>query len=296
MWKLILLTLLITANFSLGQEKVYCKIQRKGKCVFTSIEIEEDETVIFGIKNSNNTSDIWEISFKESSIFEVPKELFPVFPNLLQLDLIGQKVRKLATETFNNATQLDGLWLTKNYIFELPTDAFNGLSNLTELFLQENEIEILNYDCFKGLSKLKDLTLDNNNLDFLPANVFKELVNLQTIHLFKNKLEFLPKRLFETNKKLTLIYLYDNPIKAAIPSMFSHLSELDILDIAGSNCINRSFMRINNYFKEIEGSMKKCSISEFFLNKYDDIKLEIQNRIKKFVYKLEKIMELSRIN
>jgi Leucine-rich repeat (LRR) protein len=295
MWKLIVLTLLITAKFSLAQQEALCVFDRE-MCVFSSLEIEEDEIVIFGVAKPNITSNVRRISFRNSSIFGVPKELFSVFSNLVILEMVGQKIQILATGTFLNATGgLDVLALHRNNIRELPSHAFNGPSFMRYLYLHENKIEILNFDCFKGLSQLEILKLENNNLDIFPRNVFKDLIKLKEINLMDNKLEFLPKRLFETNKILRNVILQGNPMKAVIPTMFSHLSNLNVLDLSGANCVNKTFSTWANIdFEKVEKALEKCSISEFFLNKYDDIKLEIQTRIQDFTHKLEKIMELSR--
>ncbi len=276
----------------MAQEEAYC-IADEESCVFSSLEIEEDETVIFGINKSSNTNDILTVYFKNSSIFAVPREIFSIFPKVMILSMEGQNVQQIRTDTFVNAGNLGSLWLDENNIKELFSNAFNGLLKLKNLNICDNKLEIVNFDCFKGLSGLNDLRMDNNNLDFFPKNVFKDLVNLRSISLANNKLEYLPKRLFENNKILGTVVFKGNPIKAVNPKMFSHLNKLKYLDLSGPNCVDELFSTLRNLdFEKIESAIKRCSISEFFLNKYDDIKLEIQSRIQKFVYKLEKIMEL----
>lgn len=281
------------------QEEVQCTPEGD-KCTF-DVQIEEDEIMVFKINNSDNNESIREIQFINSEIYAVPKELFPAFPNLEKLNLAGQKVQEIVSKTFVEAGNLKMLHLDGNNIAELGANVFSGLQKLEQLYLNESHLSILNSSCFDGLFNLQILGLDHNNLDFFPKNIFQNLTKLQNVFLSDNCwesdpkycLKYIPKNLFEANSNLKAIHLQGNHIQAVVPTMFSHLNWLTFLDLSGEeNCVDKTFKSSIN-FTIIEESLKNCSISEFLLNEYDDIKNEIQQQMMNLKCELEQIIELN---
>jgi Leucine-rich repeat (LRR) protein len=101
------------------------------------------------------------------------------FLNLINLEIIEQKIRFVERGNFVGLTKLETLNLGTNEISSLPEDAFFELTNLRRLFITDNQIKQLPSRIFSNLQKIELIgTVGNqgnilSNIDFstLPADL-----------------------------------------------------------------------------------------------------------------------------
>jgi hypothetical protein len=74
------------------------------------------------------------------------------------------------------------------------------------------------------------------------------------------QLEFLHKDTFKYNLKLEAIFLWRNRITALHHQMFSHLTKLHMLELAGNICVDVNFGTQVEVTKElVENALRNCS-------------------------------------
>ena len=124
------------------------------------------------------------------------------------LDLSGKGLSKVPEAVITDLTELEGLYLSDNYLKELPT-SINKLKNLKWLLLDKNQLRELPHNICE-LSNLMWLSVSFNQLSVLPSNI-KHLKNLQGLHLRYNQLTTLPDEIGEL-KKLIGLHVAGNPL------------------------------------------------------------------------------------
>lgn len=137
---------------------------------------------------------------------------------LISLDLIGQGIKSLDPDSFENFPHLQKLFLSWNNISSLPSEVFNPLSNLVHLDLRGAGLEKISNSLFSNQMTLKRLELNDNNLDHLPGTIFNKLYSLEELNLSNNQLNYLHPEIFDSLIHLKRLYLYFNPL----PSDLSH--------------------------------------------------------------------------
>lgn len=82
---------------------------------------------------------------------------------------------------------------------------------------------------------------------------------MELIDLDNNQLKSLPKDLFKDNRNLKYIRLQNNRLTILDPQIFAHLPQLNMLNLTGNSCINKSF--VNPTKELIEYEFGKCNLS-----------------------------------
>lgn len=209
------------------------------KCTIT--EVSGDSSSSFVIRSANNfeyNKIIQEIEFRNSKLYDVPREIFGTFQNLRKVQVNACGVEDLHKSNFNYASALQELRMRSNKIKKLPSSVFTAIQTLTTLDLSANEIDEIAKTSFSGLENLEYLTLSDNKLVSLDESVFGDLTSLLSIRLDSNKLQIIEEKLFSNNLNLTEIRLDTNEIAVLNGNPFLKLKKLKFLNL-GSNRLNK---------------------------------------------------------
>ena len=154
----------------------------------------------------------------------IPSKLF-TFNNLMSLNMIGNKMRKIPDELFQ-LTQLEWLYLNSNEISEIPPE-ITKLKNLQELALSSNRITKLPVE-FSQLTTLRYLSIRSNSLEASTLDNIPSSVR----HLFigNNNFTSLPESLTRL-KELYTLCAGSNQLKE-LPAKFTELVHLHTLDLS----------------------------------------------------------------
>ena len=89
-------------------------------------------------------------------------------PRFVQtLDLKGNVLRSLATDSFSAMSSLTFLLLSSNHIEEISVAAFRGLPRLKQINLRANRLQVLSAGLFKGVSRnIKSIYLHEVKFDW----------------------------------------------------------------------------------------------------------------------------------
>lgn len=165
---------------------------------------------------------------------EIPTDLFAELPNLTEINLQKNGIKKLHN-VFDNLIKLDFLDLRSNELTELEPGLLKDLQKLTELELSQNNLRSITKESFRGVENLQYLTLTLNDLESLSADVFDLLPNLKKLSLGYNRLSTLPATLLSKNLKLEEFSLIHNLDLRTLPSNL--LSNLPLLEsVSLSDC------------------------------------------------------------
>ena len=83
------------------------------------------------------------------------------------LDLRGNKLRSLATDSFSGTPTVTYLVLNDNKIQDISTAAFRGLSRLKQINLKANQLRVLGAGMFQGVARnIKSIFLHEVIVDF----------------------------------------------------------------------------------------------------------------------------------
>lgn len=101
-------------------------------------------------------------------------------PDIVQLELSASGITHLE-KSFLNLYNLQVLDLKGNQIDKIDTDSFKHLGNLTKLDLSNNKISDIQREIFEPLEKLENLKLSNNLLNHIYEGTFDPLVSIKQL-------------------------------------------------------------------------------------------------------------------
>jgi hypothetical protein len=126
---LLLLFLTIFLGTSASELPEYYCIQVKQNCTFKSVNISKDERVILRVNRTSESrfqeTEINYVIFEDSSLYQIPHEIFETFPIIDKLELIKQNVHDIKT-SFANAPSLKRFAFSYNNVECLESDIFKG--------------------------------------------------------------------------------------------------------------------------------------------------------------------------
>lgn len=163
---------------------------------------------------------------------DLPSLLSSLSPDILLLDLTGNRIYALQPDMFQNFPHLEYISLSANRISSLGDDVFKGLSNLKELDLDGNVIANISTDSFVGLSKLKTLRVSNNRLRSIPDGVMEALTSLTKLYLDHNVIATLSSRSFEGLSHVKYLNMSHNSLQSIHSFWLSHFTSIQDLDIS----------------------------------------------------------------
>jgi Leucine-rich repeat (LRR) protein len=143
---------------------------------------------------------------------QLPTDRQFINSNLLKhLGIYDCNINSVSVETFANASTLESLDLSYNYLRSLDINISNVLPELSELNLERNEISEIIPRTFQKNSSLEFLFLGNNYMQHLEIDIFTGLVNLKFLSLDLNKLQYLHPDMFVGLPNLKYLFLSNYP-------------------------------------------------------------------------------------
>lgn len=226
------------------------------------------------------------IKFGFSDFRSISSDWFINGTNLKGFLCVFLRMRTLKGKLFMNATKLQKLYLCENYMTNIEQDAFFGLNILDTLLLESNEIKDIGENLFENLKLLKILSLRTNELSHLKTNAFKGLSNLENLNLMFNKIKIiesltfhhlinlnhinmeyndmrsLSNDTFQNNLKLTHIIMGYNEISKMPRQIFSHLKNLNKINLQENVCISDHILNHNESIQFTEDMIQPCNCLE----------------------------------
>jgi Leucine-rich repeat (LRR) protein len=215
--------------------------------------------------NPINETEIKVVIFENSTIYNIPKEIFETFPNTDRLEIVNQNVQEIKS-CFCKAKSLRKFAFSHNDVSYLMEKLFSGASSLETLYLPNNGIVSIDETAFRDLTLLNKLTLKNNDIKFVNENTFEDLSNLELLDLQNNSLETINMNLLRNNLNLKEIFLQENQIKSIILTIFRPLKFLEKLFLSKNICINFDYQNNMALALEIEIMLRNCSIEYIIEN------------------------------
>ncbi|XP_050307012.1 leucine-rich repeat neuronal protein 2-like isoform X2 [Anthonomus grandis grandis] len=162
---------------------------------------------------------------------------FQFYMDLQYVDMSGNHLVSIPTESFRNQQKLQELHLNKNKLNILNNTTFAGLKALTVLNLRENFLEEITKGVFSILPKLEELNLSQNRISKIEEGAFSGLLSLRVLYLDDNLLTSVPSNTFSGVASLAELHLGLNAFYTLPDEAFAGLSKLSVLDL-GSGGIN----------------------------------------------------------
>ncbi|XP_076162474.1 uncharacterized protein LOC143144199 isoform X2 [Ptiloglossa arizonensis] len=198
----------------------------------------------------------------------IPEFSFHNLTKLRSLDLTGNRITVLSSESIVGCPQLVTLSLAYNRIFRMEKNAFYGLPSLRFLHLEFNKLTVLNlyaipeigepgfalnvsYNAISminsggSINYLTSLDLSFNNISQLPADTFYNTPDLRSLDLRSNFIVVLEPGTFELSHLETL-NLQDNKIESLRKQSFHGLELLQQLDLSGNQLSQLSTEQFRN--------------------------------------------------
>lgn len=202
------------------------------------------------ILGSIQPEDIKYMSLSRNVIRELPAGSFQTFTNLRFLDLSGNSLATVATETF---TGLEGslreLRVSQNRLTGVGNTPL-GLKRLRILDLSDNNIVDIPRHTFVGLDNLLYLNLSRNiHLSPVPTTLLQPLSKIRTADLSRTGMKTLPTDLFSNCKDLEIIVLTHNFIQEVAENSFADLKNLSTVDLSFNHIMSlrhSSFVNVMN--------------------------------------------------
>lgn len=152
--------------------------------------------------------------------------------NVLTLNLF-QQLSSFHKGDFNGFTNLEVLYIDRNYLDSIEPGFFNELKSLRILSATGSRISSLARGTFDGLMSLRELKLNSNEIFEISDGVFSKLGNLEILNLAYNKIPNLKEDLFDGLDSLKSLTLEGNQINE-IGLAFANLRELKYLDLSSN--------------------------------------------------------------
>ncbi|XP_014613573.1 PREDICTED: chaoptin [Polistes canadensis] len=190
----------------------------------------------------------------------IPESTFHNLTELRSLDLTGNRIKILLSDSIMDCPKLVTISLAYNRINKMDRNAFYGLSSLKFLHLEFNRLTNLDLDAFSEIgdsefalnvsynaisfidsgsttNNLTHLDISYNNLTHLPTETFCGTPDLLTLDIRNNFISNLEPGTFALNH-LQVLNLKNNKIEGLRKQSFYGLQSLQQLDL-GYNEINQ---------------------------------------------------------
>ena len=136
------------------------------------------------LKISDATAKSTSVWRSNRNLAEVPID---IPPNVINVDLSGNQLTTLSSESFPQELKWETLNLTNNRITIIRRAAFVNLNQLKDLSLKGNEISEIENGAFQNLTQLKTLTLNGNPLREIRGDMWQGLgglvvLRIRTVH------------------------------------------------------------------------------------------------------------------
>lgn len=147
----------------------------------------------------------------QNNLTEIRNNTFLGLQKLVALDLRGNRIKTIEKGAFSHFISLAELDLSNNCLSEIPS--FNNATTLQSLDLSSNYIQLLSSNALKGLQNLQNLVLFNNSIKQIETGVFRFVPALQTADFSFNEIHRILKETFEGLQQLSTLFLQNNLIE-----------------------------------------------------------------------------------
>lgn len=214
------------------------------------------------------TADLQHIDLSFCSIKSVNHHMFDKMESLTNLNLRGNGITRIQTDSFltlkslrhidlsiNELDQISSLIFYKNSeldvirlndnprLSQLPTDGFECSAGTFTVYLLDVSncaIGALGHKTFSTMPNLATLKLAWNNINNLDRDTFASLTKLTELDLSNNLIVKLDEMIFKNNNDIVKLNLAGNPIRKITADLFIPFEKLHELDV--SECELHSLM------------------------------------------------------
>ncbi|XP_062113843.1 receptor-like protein EIX2 [Humulus lupulus] len=186
------------------------------------------------ILNSSTSLSSLDLSLNELSVSS-QQWLYSFMPNLLHLDLTGNKLSYLPQDFGDLTPSLTYLDLSSNHIESTIPNTFVNMTSLEYISLSGNLLKGNIPNGFGNMVSLTYLDLSFNQLENSIPNDFGNMTALESIDLTFNNLRGEITRFIVKETQLlslTELWLQSNQLHGLVPESISSLSNLEILDLS----------------------------------------------------------------
>lgn len=221
------------------------------------------------ILGSIQPEDIKYLSLSRNVIRELPSGSFQMFKNLRYLDLSGNSLAYINSETFIGLeTSLRELRISQNRITGIGS-APVVLKRLRILDLSDNNIVDIPRNAFAGVENLLFLNISRNtHLSPIPPSILLPVKKLRTVDFSATGMKTLPVEMFANSPDLEIINLRNNALQEIIEGTFANLRNLTAVDLSHNHIVNlrpSAFVNVMNIRKlNLKGNQLSAFKGEFF--------------------------------
>lgn len=147
----------------------------------------------------------------QNNLTEIRNNTFLGLQKLVALDLRGNQIKTIEKGAFSHFVSLAELDLSNNCLSKIPS--FNNATTLQSLDVSSNYIQLLSSNALKGLQNLQNLVLFNNSIKQIETGVFRFVPALQTADFSFNEIHRILKETFEGLQQLSTLFLQNNLIE-----------------------------------------------------------------------------------
>lgn len=154
-------------------------------------------------------------------------------PDLVELQLWGNRIARLNDRSFAPLGQLRRLDLDRNRIAEIRPEVWTGSPPIVSLRLADNRLTAIADGAFAALSaSLRALVLDRNSLAFLQSGSLRGLSDLVVLSLSDNRIALVGDGAFADLRQLRRLDLSGNRLERIWAGTFNGLAALESIDLS----------------------------------------------------------------
>ena len=248
---------------SLANENSICVRNEldKTSCTFSDIINSIEFFSNLNKYKDNDAKKITTISLQNSSIDNIPTELFRMYTKLRTLNASNVELERIEKIDFMDAKVLVSINVSYNRVSKLPSEIIQEFPRLEVLDLSYNLLSNIHRHAFDDHDiQLKFLNLSHNKLSELNFHVFINLGNLKELKLNHNYIESI-KNDGHISKltKLKKLYLQENKLTKFYPSL---VQNMEVLDISWNKLHDEKFLSGNLKEMIVIG----CNIAQLAVN------------------------------
>uniref|UniRef100_A0A6V7HND0 LRRCT domain-containing protein n=1 Tax=Bracon brevicornis TaxID=1563983 RepID=A0A6V7HND0_9HYME len=235
----------------------------------TSFHIEDG---IFSLDPSPFTllSKLKHFSLYECDLTEIPRDMLADFSELEELWIMSNNISTITIDSLSKVNEnLVELDLMANKITIIEARAFSRFKNLKRLSLDENQLINLSSETFKGLPNLNNLSLKLNRLSVIKRGIFNHLQALSELNLQQNVISEIEADAF-SGMNLQVLNLEMNRLTTLQPGTFNNLAVLRNLDLSS----NKLTVLPNNVFRSLFKSLKNLNFDANQISRIEQGSLE----------------------
>lgn len=209
-------------NYTCGYKYLYITLPKCYTCSLEKLSQDSGKDLEFNSKVEQVVID--------TSLDELPLNIFDKFPNAEQFLFQSINVQKLSSKYFRHGKGLKMVIGSNNDMKSLEAFAFEECPSLETIELVSSHISIIDRNAFQNLTKIAEIIIYDNDLSFLQDGIFESLKFLKKLDLSRNKFENFKEKSFQGLVGLEKLHLQKNELKE-IGVEFRELKELNTLKL-----------------------------------------------------------------